>query len=434
MYGGHFVRHVTVSSLVAAGLTITPGVAAAGSAGTLAGERAPEPIIAPTNATMSSAFGRASDGWRPPSGLQVTPADAEVAARRTAKRWEATAARTETTRLYVNPDGSRTLVAASGRMHVRRPEGWVDFDTRLQAAGGGVRAVAAGADVTFSAGGSAPLVRWREGGGTVEIGWPTPLPVPILAGDTAKYREVKPGVDLLVRATPEGFEHSVVLTRRPASAPEVRLPLRLSGLSLSTTADGSLVLADDTGSHVAQAAAPAMFDSGEEGRGKQKRALLPHAIENGADGPELVLRADASFLNDAMVTYPVTLDPTWRRGRDSDVWVQQGNSAWQGNSTELRVGNFSGNVARTYATFELSALAGMTVSAATMKLYNYSSSCLSRGVAVHQVLSGWDPATITWSGPNQPQVATTALTSKSFAHSIYDSACPPPSPEVRQHR
>ena len=439
MHGGRLVGNLIVSSVVATGLVVTaplPGANATNSpsARRLPQDPAPTPIDAPRNATIPVAI--PEDAWREPSGLRVTFGEAAEAARRTGRRWEATWSRTETTKLFVNPDGTRTLVAASGRLHVRKADGWVDVDTRLQVADGVVRPAATAPDVAFSAGGSAPLVRLREGSSDVEIRWPDALPAPELGGDTARYRDVSPGVDVVVRATPDGFEHSVVLTRRPATAPVVRLPLSLAGASVTTNPQGSLVLVGADGERLAQAGAPLMYDapgrSGDHDVPPPRTAPLPTKVEHGPHGPELVLRADAAFLNDPATTYPVTLDPTWRRGRDSDVWVQQGNTTWQGASPELRLGNFSGSVARFYVTFELASIANKTVQSATMKLYNYSSSCIARGVNVYQVLSGWDPQTITWSGPNQPQIATTPVTTRTFANSIYDATCPPPAPDGYQ--
>jgi len=167
MYGGRLLGHAVVSSIIATGLVALPATVARATDEPTSKPPAastppePTPIDSPRNASMKPVFD-SPDSWQPPTGLGVTTAQAELAARRTGSRWEATAARTEMAKIYVNPDGTRTLVASSGRQHVRRTEGWVDLDLTLRVVDGVVRPVATGADVTFSAGGAGPLVRFRR--------------------------------------------------------------------------------------------------------------------------------------------------------------------------------------------------------------------------------------------------------------------------------
>lgn len=100
--------------------------------------------------------------------LAVGPERADAAAagwlaHNTHQRVEVTSLRSQTGRVFINPDGTRTLEQYAVAQRVRRADGsWAAVDTTLQAnADGTVSPVAATVDVRFSGGGSGPM--WRCG-------------------------------------------------------------------------------------------------------------------------------------------------------------------------------------------------------------------------------------------------------------------------------
>src|SRR6185437_5619061 len=73
--------------------------------------------------------------------------------------------------------------------------------------------------VTFSGGGSGPLVRVTgPGGQSVSLYWPGPLPRPVISGSVASYRNVLAGVDLRMKATATGYQETLVVRDAAAAA------------------------------------------------------------------------------------------------------------------------------------------------------------------------------------------------------------------------
>ncbi|MGH3736072.1 MAG: hypothetical protein ACRDT6_10700 [Micromonosporaceae bacterium] len=137
--------------------------------------------------------------------------------------------------------------------------------------------------MSFSAGGtSQPLVRLSSAGRELTLRWPGRLPRPELAGDTATYRDVLPGVDLRLQAMPQGYNTVFVVKDRAAAAqPALRrlaFGLRTSGVSVRMRPDRSLVGLDAAGEAVFQAPPPALWDSG------RARALGGLELDRGPAG------------------------------------------------------------------------------------------------------------------------------------------------------
>jgi hypothetical protein len=164
------------------------------------------------------------------------------------------------------------------------------------------------AEVAFSAGGTGALVTLTRAGKTFTLSWPGVLPAPAVAGDSATYAEVLPGVDMVVRATHSGFTHVLVVkTAKAAANPALRgIRLGVGGdARISGLPDGSLrAVAGDT--VLASAAPAAMWDS--------NRTLSSGAI--GGDGPagagaDVVLDpSTAAAAGDAARTARVETDVT----------------------------------------------------------------------------------------------------------------------------
>ncbi|WUT04209.1 LamG domain-containing protein [Streptomyces sp. NBC_00704] len=304
-----------------------------------------------------------------------TPADdgsgedikALAEAARTGKRVEITSLRGESSEVYATPEGH-----LEAREHLRpvrtRVDGvWRDIDTTLtRGADGTVAPKAATVGLTFSGGGSAPLVRMARNGRELALSWPGELPSPELNGNAVTYPEVLPGVDLRMTAQQDGFTQLLVVKSAEAAASAelntLRLKMNAEGMQVKETAEGGLAAIDDGArSPVFEAPRPVMWDSSTEapdttsksaspaGSAPQaspaapKRStaagtrptpapaasaatvgpaeseavaaesanVAPVAVDVSAGQDSLVLTPDRSVLRGKNTVYPVFIDPQW---------------------------------------------------------------------------------------------------------------------------
>ena len=332
------------------------------------------------------------------AGSQVSQAadvaSARVAARLAGHRVEAVSERTETSTTWVNPNGSLTSEVGAGPVRFKRAGVWTDIDVSLVkaadgsvapkahpnnlrlAGGGGLRASslkAAGAGVVR------PLVSMGSGSTLVSLGWKGGLPEPVLKDDTATYRNVVPGVDLVIEATRSGFEQYLVLTRRPdGDTAEFTLPLSVKGLKVKAAANGSVKFLDTKGTARASMPAPDMWDatSVSESGIPSKRTPVSMTVVGQGSSADLVLRPDPKFL--ASATYPVTVDPsTETLGVVFDTYVTSPDTTDRSGQTTLRWGTDPANTAagpgQTFMTFATEPFANALVSDAKLSLWDIDS-------------------------------------------------------------
>lgn len=205
--------------------------------------------------TVMAPLGRS----RPVATPTVSPALRSGQAQAAAAGQPVLAAETATSSTYANPDGTFTVQAGAGPLHVWRNGGWLDVNTSLTRQGGELVPSVTPADVSFSAGGAGAAATLTSGSMVYALGWLSGLPAPAVSGDTATYANVAPNVDLVLTATRLGYEQSFVLKARPAGpVGTLRLPVKLSGgLALSQDpASGVLSLVDSHGTLVAQSGQP----------------------------------------------------------------------------------------------------------------------------------------------------------------------------------
>ncbi|MDW5326779.1 LamG-like jellyroll fold domain-containing protein [Plantactinospora sp. KLBMP9567] len=239
--------------------------------------------------------------------------------------------RSEFARVVAQPDGGLRFESGVVPLWARRADGsWADVDLRLSRGGDGrLRPAASVADVTFSNGGTGPLVSLAREGRTFTVGWPAGLPVPSVSGDTATYAEVLPGVDLTVQATRTGFSHLLVVkTPQAAANPAVRqIHFDLGGDARAAgLPNGSLRAQVDA--RVVASAEPAVMWNSAGPTAPASRGSAGAVGESTADGPvggaemapvraavtaegDLVLTPDAQMLAGAPEEFPVFIDPAW---------------------------------------------------------------------------------------------------------------------------
>ncbi|MFD5637989.1 LamG-like jellyroll fold domain-containing protein [Streptomyces sp. NPDC127077] len=291
-------------------------------------------------------------------------------AARTGKPVEITSQRGESSEVYATPEGH-----LEAREHLRpvrtRVDGeWRDIDTTVtRETNGTVAPKATTVGLTFSGGGSTPLVRMTKDGRELALSWPQDLPSPKLAGNTVTYPDVLPDVDLRMTAQQDGFSQLLVVKSAEAAAntelSELRLKLDAGGMRVEKTGDGGLAAIDPgAGSAVFEAPRPVMWDSSTQAPGTATPSPSPSATglagasspkasrrsvaaapgtdagstrstasEAGSDGSEavaaesgnvapvavkipaaqdaLVLTPDQDVLKGKSTVYPVFIDPQW---------------------------------------------------------------------------------------------------------------------------
>ncbi len=136
-------------------------------------------------------------------------------AKETGQLQELVSARTETSDTWATPDGKWTVRRHGTPVRVLRAGAWVATDPSLMfASDGKVVSKAATVSVSFSGGGTGPLLTGVMDGRTLSLSWPKALPKPTLAGNVATYANVLPSVDLQVKAEIEA-SRSCWWSRRP---------------------------------------------------------------------------------------------------------------------------------------------------------------------------------------------------------------------------
>ncbi|MEU3658006.1 DNRLRE domain-containing protein [Streptomyces sp. NPDC032161] len=328
-------------------------------------------------------------------------ASARVAARLSGKRVEALSERSETSRTWVNKDGSLTTELTAGPARFQQDGTWVEVDVELarrpdgsvasKAHPSGLSLAGRGGAVprSLAAAETAPardLVTLGEGDEQITLRWKGGLPEPELDGSRATYPDALPGADLIVEATRTGFEQFVELKERPtAKGYSYTLPLRTDGLKVKQLKDGSLLFTDVESGKKKRAVmpAPVMWDAGvDKVSGEHtNRAKVDLKVVRTKDGVDLVVTPDADFLADPATRYPVTVDPsTSALSNVFDTLVKRGETVDWSTNTELHMGNpgttnpdGTTRVSRSFITWNTTPVQDALVSSAKLSLWNVHS-------------------------------------------------------------
>jgi hypothetical protein len=313
---------------------------------------------------------------------------------------------------------------------------WVPVDTTLVAdPDGTVRPKAAAVDLTFSGGGSAPMVTVGEDGGTLRLGSPLgSLPKPVLDGDTATYPEVLPGVDLKLRADVDGYAQVLVVKDRQAAEnarlAKLQFPVSQSGLTLSTDKAGNLTAAGKDGKTRLVGNAPLMWDAPVQDtadgtpRAGGRTKVMPSSLAGG----KLSVTPVQAMLDDPATVYPVYLDPGVQAARSAWTMIDSGNptTSYWNSSQNARVGTNNGgtNKYRSFYNLNLLSLGGQSIAAKRIMSSTLwvketgSASCAARRVDLWHT-PGVTSAT-TWNNP--PEYLS--LQSSQTVAKGFSSACP----------
>ncbi|MEU0879806.1 RHS repeat-associated core domain-containing protein [Lentzea sp. NPDC005914] len=321
--------------------------------------------------------------------------------------------RTETTRTFDNPDGSRTLRLHTGPANVRQPDGsWLPVDLTLVPSGGRLKPKVSPIGLSLGAGSAdGSLVQIDlDGDHGISYGMRDVTDVRGEAsGPQVTYRGVRPGTDLRLTATGGGVKEDLVLAS--AAAPSsYSFTVKLKRLSPRVDVLGGVELVDGD-KIVATIPAGVMDDAaGVRSTG------VKYGLDKIADDT-WVLRVDAdqTWLRDPARKFPVVLDPTTERPEtDADAMFVRSNG-FGGANGGLEVGRVEGNpVSRTYLHFNgaQNALRNRYVVSASLAASNvYSTNCTPRSVSVFEVTQPWS-SSMRWPGAAVGQ----SLSASTFAY------------------
>ncbi|MFF8597151.1 LamG-like jellyroll fold domain-containing protein [Streptomyces sp. NPDC015220] len=364
------------------------------------------------------------------------------------------------TLVVANPDGTFTRTDTSTPQRVQQQGKWVPIDTTLvQQTDGTWAPKAAVTPITFTGGGTDPMVTMRSGPDKLSFSWPDALPRPVISGDTATYPEVLAGVDLQLTADASGYS-SILVVKTPKAAANPRLQqLALntssSNLKLAATKGGGTRATDKrTGNTVFHSDTALMWDSplpktgaaslartttASSARAEHKaavkvgkhRAQVQVSLRNGRQ----LLGLDQNLLTAKTTTYPVYVDPEWS-GRPSQLdWARISDNGWNvynststSGATNAREGwdNSSpgnGERARTYYRMNTSGIKGAVVSHASLYVKQLSAaSCSDTPAAVYGTNrpAGWNSSSLYWG--HEPGGRTGSLGTNPKSHEA--GTCP----------
>ncbi|MER5639404.1 LamG domain-containing protein [Kitasatospora sp. NPDC002227] len=288
------------------------------------------------------------------SSLGIGPDEALAQAKASGKPVQATAATTDSSTLTANPNGTLTLSQNTAPVRKRVHGQWQDLDTTLvRNADGTISPKVTTTALALSGGGSGkPLAQMKAADGALAVSLPAAftLPAPALAGDTATYSDVLPGVDLTVAAQATGGFSEVLVVKdataaaNPALA-ELKLTTQATGVTVATDAAGNVTAKNKAGRALFSAPAPTMWDSTPAPSGtatvaepKTGRLLEAHTgapvasstAQRGVAAHAAGLKAayrdgaisltpDSGVLRGKGIVYPVYIDPTFTPSGQQDA-------------------------------------------------------------------------------------------------------------------
>nr|CTQ88527.1 putative large secreted protein [Kibdelosporangium sp. MJ126-NF4] len=363
-------------------------------------------------------------------------AHASPPAEKTAAPVEVTELRTETTRVFANPSGTRTMEVYAGPVRTRKGGDWVPIDTTLvRAADGSISPRATVIGLRLSGGGTAPFVTAERDSRQFSLSWPGSLPSPELAGDTATYPEVLPGVDMRVRADSDGFSQLLVVKNAAAAAnPElraIRYGTATKGLTVRPGADGATSVVDDQGRTVFASGTPSMWDSSAQkialaGKVRSEERAMGLQVEPG----QLTVVPDTRMLTSPDTTFPVYIDPSYSAGANRWTYVNRddaGESYWTTKeNNKAKVGKTWGTAGLYRSLFQMNTgmIAGSKITKAWFSVtMDHSAACAATGVDLWNTRP-IDPAVpLTWNN-SKSHWLTYLASAKGTANE--SSACPKP--------
>jgi hypothetical protein len=377
---------------------------------------------------------------------------------------------TPTNTVTANPNGTLTLTQSTAPVRKLSGGTWKNLDATLhRGANGNVSTAVTSAGVALSGGGSGPMATLTAAGRTITVSFPTsfpaPLPAPELAGGTATYADVIPGVDLQVAVDAQGAVSDVIVVHSVAAAADPRLRslelgIQSPGLTLGVGAAGDVTLGGKGGHVVLATPTPFMWDSAaapagtpsatDSASGVKVDAHTGNPLASSAAGPgvgarnvpvgvaargsSIVLTPDPAMLTSAKTVFPVYIDPTFippdPQGSNRSGWDTINNyytTASNWGTSELQVGDQAWDspffVARSFLNVPVpTKIYGSHIISAQFNMHEiHAASCAVTPVKL--VLTGAISSSTTWSNPPSPNTSNGTLQDTQTVAHGWDASC-----------
>ncbi|MBB5872535.1 RHS repeat-associated protein [Allocatelliglobosispora scoriae] len=319
-----------------------------------------------------------------------------------------------TSDVYRNPDGTYTRIATKEPVNYRAKDGsWQPIDRTLvadKAKGGRLRQKANSTEITLASKGADEKLAELTVDPDRSIGYgliDAADVTPVVEGNTARYPEIRPGVDLLLEVTGEEIKESLIL-KSAAAGSVFDFPLHLKGLTVAQESDGTIIAKDADGKIHARVPSGFMFDSlfdrntGDFTRSDDVRYEL--ITVEGEQRLRVVL--DRKWLNDPARVWPVTADPTLygTLNTNSDTYVYSTDTADHSTENNLAVGTFDSGTHKARALLNFSGLSanynGNTISKARLHIFlTWTWDCTPRRFDVYASTAAIHVTTDDWPGP-----------------------------------
>lgn len=261
------------------------------------------------------------------------------------QRVEVIGKRSETARTFANPDGTFTLEQSNVPVRLERDGQWVDLDPTLATSPDGrVRPRATALDMSFSGGGTDPLISMKSDGHEMKLSWPGALPSPIVADDNLVYPNVFPDVDLKISVSTSSYtEVLIVKTPEAARLPQLQqldLTVDAPSLDVAKVAGGAVLAKDDVGKVIFTGPPPLMWDSRGTAQAPTDDDRTAAPLEGDKVVPiplevsqeSLKISPAASLVNDAAVEYPLHIDPPFSSAQYGRAMINERyptTASWQ---------------------------------------------------------------------------------------------------------
>ncbi|WUH95300.1 DUF6531 domain-containing protein [Streptomyces sp. NBC_00433] len=219
-----------------------------------------------------------------------------------------------------------------------------------------------------------------------------------VSGSTAEYDGILPDTNVLLEANGDGIKESLVLNSAAAPTTWV-FPMTLTGLSLSTAADGTVELVDDAGTVVASLPKAYAFDASVDPVSGEHREnwSVSYEIITVAGAPAIRMTLDPAWLHDPALKFPVTVDPTLTlstSGQTDTTYVEYPYDEDFSSASVLKVGTYDGGAHIGQSFIKVPGLPvnnGYHITAAKLALFDiWAATCgSSTSYQVFPVASSW---------------------------------------------
>ncbi|WP_446221245.1 PA14 domain-containing protein [Nocardia sp. IBHARD005] len=317
--------------------------------------------------------------------------------------------RAESSIEFTNADGSKTVVLSKDPLSVPDGKGgWAPLDTRLVDKKDSKKAVPAraGTGVELAEFANDPaLFQVNQNG--------TPVTIELkgagkagrkVSGSTATYANALPNTDVTYEVTADSVKESIVL-KTGAAVGDAKWDFTLKTGGLTPKVDGNVVkISDKSGKVVAVLPPIEVWDSAGSEKDKKPSARTGGAYGLVRDGEnwQLSVAVDKKWLTDKARKFPITVDPTytWGFGQQSEAITYNQGGLPCSFSCGIRTGNARNVIGqnafwRSALRYDLTPLAGKTVTSARMDLKLASTAAEQKPASLVKLFQATTPRSFT---------------------------------------